>query len=86
MQAPEEIKRKADYGLLDKDTIWFQEDPGKKVSFVFCILMPFYYVSKPKHWSPGNVGVSPYLYPSIQDPTEKCPVVFFNACSKWKRT
>lgn len=44
--------------------------------------MPVYYISEPKHWSPDNVGVSPNLYLSMQAPTEKCPVMFFNTCSK----
>lgn len=41
--------------------------------------MLVYYISEPKQWSPSNVGMNPYLYLSIQDPTEKCPV-FLNQC------
>lgn len=37
------------------------------------------YISEPKDWSPGNAEVSPCFYLSIQDPTEKCPVLL-NQC------
>lgn len=88
VQTPEPTEKKAEYRLLDKNTIWSQEDPGKS-AFWFSILMPlmpFYYVSEPKHWSADNAGASPYLHSNHPGPYWKRSCYVFNACSKLKRT